>query len=82
MRTHAARGGHAHALGRRCTAPSHAARDSKTHKPETCSLSFLRLRAQVLSVATALSIQAHPDKALAERLFAERPDVYKAHACG
>jgi mannose-6-phosphate isomerase class I len=35
----------------------------------------------VLSVATALSIQAHPDKALAERLFAERPDVYKARVC-
>ena len=32
----------------------------------------------MLSVATALSIQAHPDKALAAQLFAERPDVYKA----
>lgn len=32
---------------------------------------------KVLSVAKALSVQAHPDKALAERLFAERPDVYK-----
>jgi mannose-6-phosphate isomerase len=37
-----------------------------------------RAAPQVLSVATALSIQAHPDKALAARLFAERPDVYKA----
>ena len=30
---------------------------------------------QVLSVATALSIQSHPDKSLAERLHAERPEV-------
>ena len=32
---------------------------------------------KVLSVAKALSIQSHPDKALAEKLHAERPDVYK-----
>eukprot|EP00959_Pyramimonas_sp_CCMP1952_P436822 9146458-Pyramimonas_sp.AAC.1 len=32
---------------------------------------------QILSVATALSIQAHPDKTLAEKLHAERPGVYK-----
>jgi len=32
---------------------------------------------KVLSVRTALSIQAHPDKQLAEKLHAERPDVYK-----
>ena len=32
---------------------------------------------KVLSIGTALSIQAHPDKELAERLFNERPDVYK-----
>ena len=32
---------------------------------------------KVLSVAKALSIQAHPDKQLAQQLFAERPDVYK-----
>jgi mannose-6-phosphate isomerase len=32
---------------------------------------------QVLSVAKPLSIQAHPDKALAEKLHAERPDTYK-----
>eukprot|EP00887_Chlorella_sp_A99_P008092 scaffold12.g8092.t1 len=32
---------------------------------------------KVLSVETALSIQSHPDKALAERLHAERPEVYK-----
>lgn len=32
---------------------------------------------KVLSVDTALSIQAHPDKVLAEQLHAERPEDYK-----
>ena len=32
---------------------------------------------KVLSVNTALSIQSHPSKALAEKLHRERPDVYK-----
>ncbi|KAL3142181.1 hypothetical protein ABBQ38_002533 [Trebouxia sp. C0009 RCD-2024] len=32
---------------------------------------------KVLSVETALSIQSHPDKELAERLHAEQPHVYK-----
>lgn len=32
---------------------------------------------KVLSVRTALSIQSHPDKALAERLHMQRPDIYK-----
>lgn len=32
---------------------------------------------KILSVKKALSIQAHPDKQLAERLFSEFPDVYK-----
>jgi mannose-6-phosphate isomerase len=32
---------------------------------------------KVLSVNQALSIQAHPNKEHAEKLFAERPDVYK-----
>ncbi|CAK0769933.1 hypothetical protein CVIRNUC_003717 [Coccomyxa viridis] len=32
---------------------------------------------KVLSVETALSIQSHPDKALAQRLHAKSPDVYK-----
>lgn len=32
---------------------------------------------KVLSIGTALSIQAHPDKPLAERLFKERPEIYK-----
>jgi mannose-6-phosphate isomerase len=30
---------------------------------------------KVLSVGTALSIQSHPDKELAEQLHAERPEV-------
>jgi mannose-6-phosphate isomerase len=30
---------------------------------------------KVLSVGTALSIQSHPDKALAERLHKEKPEV-------
>jgi mannose-6-phosphate isomerase len=32
---------------------------------------------KVLSIGKALSIQAHPDKELAERLHRERGDVYK-----
>jgi mannose-6-phosphate isomerase len=32
---------------------------------------------KVLSIAKALSVQSHPDKALAERLHASRPDLYK-----
>ena len=32
---------------------------------------------QVLSVAKPLSIQAHPDKKLAEALHARRPETYK-----
>ncbi|KAJ3393009.1 Mannose-6-phosphate isomerase [Entophlyctis sp. JEL0112] len=32
---------------------------------------------KVLSIGKALSIQAHPDKALAQRLMRERPDLYK-----
>ncbi|KAJ1853636.1 Mannose-6-phosphate isomerase [Coemansia sp. RSA 2703] len=32
---------------------------------------------KVLSIEKALSIQAHPDKVLAEKLHAERPTVYK-----
>lgn len=31
--------------------------------------------AKVLSVETALSIQAHPDKRLAEKLHSDRPNV-------
>ena len=32
---------------------------------------------KILSVAKALSIQAHPDIQLAQKLHKERPDVYK-----
>ncbi|KAI9064743.1 mannose-6-phosphate isomerase [Trametes sanguinea] len=32
---------------------------------------------KVLAIEKALSIQTHPDKAMAERLHKERPDVYK-----
>ncbi len=32
---------------------------------------------KVLAIRKALSIQTHPDKRMAERLHAERPDVYK-----
>ncbi|RSH81318.1 Mannose-6-phosphate isomerase [Apiotrichum porosum] len=32
---------------------------------------------KVLSIGTALSIQAHPDKSLAEQLYATRPEIYK-----
>jgi mannose-6-phosphate isomerase len=32
---------------------------------------------KVLSIAKALSIQAHPDKELAQRLYQTRPDLYK-----
>lgn len=32
---------------------------------------------KVLSIGTALSIQAHPDKTLASQLYKEKPDIYK-----
>lgn len=32
---------------------------------------------KVLSIGTALSIQAHPDKKLAEELFKNKGDIYK-----
>jgi len=41
---------------------------------EAAQLPFLL---KVLSIHKALSIQAHPDRARAARLHAERPDVYK-----
>jgi mannose-6-phosphate isomerase len=43
-------------------------------QPVQQDLSFLL---KILSVRTVLSIQAHPDKKLAEKLHAARPDVYK-----
>lgn len=41
---------------------------------KTCELPFL---SKVLSVDTALSIQAHPNKKLAEILHKTKPDMYK-----
>lgn len=35
---------------------------------------------KVLAIGKALSIQAHPDKELAQRLHKERPDVYKGRS--
>lgn len=35
---------------------------------------------KVLSIGTALSIQAHPDKKLAQRLFKEHGDIYKGES--
>jgi len=32
---------------------------------------------KILSIRKALSVQAHPDKRLAEKLFKDRPDLYK-----
>ncbi|GAB2273576.1 hypothetical protein Dimus_008364 [Dionaea muscipula] len=42
-----------------------------------CHLIFFYLVQSVLSIAKALSIQAHPDKGLASRLHESRQDVYK-----
>ena len=36
---------------------------------------------KVLSINKALSIQAHPDKKLAEQLHAQKPDMYKGARC-
>ena len=43
-------------------------------KEHGSSLPFLF---KVLSIQKSLSIQSHPDKALAEQLHSERPHVYK-----
>ena len=42
-----------------------------------CTYNKCVIISKVLSVGKALSIQAHPDIALAKKLHAERPDVYK-----
>lgn len=34
---------------------------------------------KVLAIEKALSIQTHPDKKMAERLHAEKPDIYKGN---
>lgn len=59
-------------MGTHINAPSKL----KSGKPlsDVINLPFLF---KVLSINKALSIQAHPDKSLAEKLFSERPDVYK-----
>ena len=36
---------------------------------------------KVLAIGKALSIQAHPDKALGKKLHSDRPDVYKGALC-
>ena len=56
------------------------ARDAKAHLGDVAHARFgddLPFLTKVLSVAKALSIQAHPDKTLAQRLHADRPHVYK-----
>lgn len=53
---------------------SNGASSSKKREKDTGALPFLF---KILSVGKALSIQAHPDKKLAERLHKEMPDVYK-----
>lgn len=49
-------------------------RESKQREKDTGALPFLF---KILSVGKALSIQAHPDKLLAEELHRKMPDVYK-----
>lgn len=50
---------------------------SVSSKFEDCKDGSLPFLFKVLSIGTALSIQAHPDKPLAKKLFDEKPDVYK-----
>lgn len=50
---------------------------SDKDQQEDCAKNGLPYLFKILSVDKALSIQAHPDKKLAEKLHAERPDVYK-----
>ncbi|WVQ84630.1 mannose-6-phosphate isomerase [Cryptococcus sp. DSM 104549] len=44
---------------------------------EDCKDGFLPFLFKVLSIGSEPSIQAHPDKPLARKLFDERPEVYK-----
>ena len=46
-------------------------------KKYPCSKNSLPFLLKVLSVRTALSIQAHPDRDLAQKLHVKFPDVYK-----
>ena len=56
------------------TASGTLERRASMAKMERVGLSFLF---KVLSIRTALSIQAHPDKSLAAMLHAKHPDIYK-----
>ncbi|MCD7470969.1 hypothetical protein HAX54_011222 [Datura stramonium] len=65
-------------MGTHDSGPSYVVEGARCSWREGCEggvPTFLSL--QVLSVAKALSIQAHPDKDLASRLHSELPDVYK-----
>ena len=61
-------------LSRGETAASALQRRESMVAMEQAGLPFLF---KILSVRTALSIQAHPDKALARKLHSARPDLYK-----
>ncbi|EJU02087.1 hypothetical protein DACRYDRAFT_99861 [Dacryopinax primogenitus] len=47
------------------------------HQPCPPSSSFVPFLFKVLAIRKALSIQAHPDKALAQRLHRDKPEWYK-----
>ncbi|WFC99688.1 mannose-6-phosphate isomerase [Malassezia yamatoensis] len=51
--------------------------DEVVKKYGTSKAGSLPFLFKVLSISQALSIQAHPNKRLAERLHAEKPDMYK-----
>ena len=56
-------------------------KDSRAHLSDRIAAAYgektLPYLFKILSVQTALSIQAHPDKPLAQRLHRDRPDLYK-----
>lgn len=51
--------------------------EALTKRFPECANGDLPFLFKVLSIRKALSIQAHPDKKLAEKLHAEKPDMYK-----
>lgn len=60
------------------TNPTHYLGPSITAKyPSESESGNLPFLFKVLSIGKALSIQAHPDKELAERLHKDRPEIYK-----
>eukprot|EP01084_Bolivina_argentea_P239330 402287_1 len=67
-------------MGTHKKGPSSVILDSKSNKTQLLS-DFLGAELpylyKVLSVARSLSIQAHPNKELAEKLHKDRPNVYK-----